>query len=472
MALTSDRIPASDTYRDLFSASLFTCAGIGDLGFRAAGARFIAMNEIESDRAALARLNFPEAEHSTDDIHSAIDTICSTIQHRLGAAEQELFLLSCTAPCQGMSSAGMGSLLNNIRSGKRPKLDPRNRLILPALEIIQRVRPLWVVFENVVGMKNAVIEDQEGRPRRILEIIRDVLGSEYVGYAYEVEFADYGIPQRRQRLITVYTRDERAKSSFMAGESLVPRATHAQAGRKGLLSWVSVKEALQDFPPLDSKTPKDANHPPLPFHRVPVLDPKKYEWIRHTPLGRSAFDNQCISQTCRFDGNSCHGTHRGKDGINRARNNTPLYCERCKSLLPRPYTVERNGSLRIMRGYTSAYKRMPADLPAPTISRNLSFPCSDQKIHPFQNRVLSLAEAMRLQTIDSYPFRWGPLVYTDDRGRTVSRKVAPDTLVRLVIAESIPPRFTELLTQHLLRMSFAECTEPLDHDLPRQAMLL
>ena len=56
-------------------------------------------------------------------------------------------------------------------------------------------------------------------------------------------------------------------------------------------------------------------------------------------------------------------------------------------------------------------------------------------LHPFQNRVLSLAEAMRLQTIDRYRYQWGPVA---------KRAVAADSLIRLVIGESVPPLFLEL----------------------------
>src|SRR3954454_3113907 len=94
----------------------------------------------------------------------------------------------------------------------------------------------------------------------------------------------------------------------------------------------------------------------------------------------------------------------------------------------------------MMMGYTSGYKRMAPALPAPALTRNLTYPCSDQKLHPYQNRVLSLAEAMRLQTIDRYPYRWGPV------GK---RAVASDGLFRLLIGEGAPPLFFELLGRHL-----------------------
>jgi DNA (cytosine-5)-methyltransferase 1 len=434
--------------------SLFSGAGIGDLGFKAAGIRFEAMCEIEPDRAALLALNFTTARLFQGDINQVGPDLVVYVKQKLAALKEELFLLSCTAPCQGMSKNGQGTLLSNIRKGKRPSLDPRNRLILPALETIRAFRPLWVVFENVLEMRNTVIENQQGKLQRILDIIRDNLGDEYEGEAYDVEFADYGVPQRRQRLITIYTRDETAKRLFRMGVGLLPSPTHSRTGGEGKHRWISVSEALVAFPPLDAKDAKSASYASIPFHRVPLLDKKKYKWIQHTPLCCSAFDNQCISPTCRYTGNTNHGSSHGADGINRAHKTTPLYCEKCGSLLPRPYTENPDGSLRIMSGYTSAYKRMDSDCPAPTLTRNLSYACSDQKVHPTQNRVLSLAEAMSLQTINKYDYLWGPMNYKIG-ARSIRSELAADALIRLVIGESVPPYFLHQLGEHITALSCA-----------------
>lgn len=436
---------------DSFCAvSLFSGAGIGDLGFRAAGLQFLTMCELEADRAALARGNFPEANVITGDVAEVAGSITESTLQQLEKAQQELFLLACTAPCQGMSKNGQGTLLRNIRRGDRPAMDPRNRLILPALKLIKTLRPKWAVFENVIEMRNTVIEEDNREVKFILDVIFDTLAPDYVGEAYDVEFADYGVPQRRQRLITVGTRDEEARRRFSDGFLLIPRATHARTPGKGVANWVSVMDAIGHFPALDASNEDRAACTTVPFHRVPVLDPKKYEWIRHTPLGRSAFDNQCINPECLFQGNGTHGASHDDEGINRAHRDTPLYCQRCRSLLPRPYTEDAGveGGRRIMSGYTSAYKRMEASLPAPALTRNLSYPCSDQKIHPLQNRVLSLAEAMTLHTMNRYEYRWGPIQYRNGKG-TKRVAVAPDSLIRLVIGESVPPLFFELLGRHL-----------------------
>lgn len=427
--------------------SLFSGAGIGDLGFRAAGFDFLSLCEVEPDRAALARLNYPQSHVFVEDVNHVRERQVALVRSRLAGRGEELFLVTCTAPCQGMSRGGQGTLLKNVREGLRPALDPRNRLILPALAIIRELRPRWVVFENVVEMRHTVILDDRQQPRRILDVVFEQLGDEYAGEAYDVEFADHGIPQRRQRLITVLTRDDVAQSRYRAGVPLIPPATHAKSGTR--TKWVSVMEAIGGFPPLDGKSIETATHPGIPFHRVPVLDPKKYEWIRHTPPGKSAFDNQCIQTQCGYQGNRTHGASHNGDGINRSHKDTPLYCEQCGTLLPRPFTQppKASDSIRLMSGYTSAYKRMDPDLPASTLTRNLSYPCSDQKLHPYQNRVLSLAEAMTIHTLDRYDFRWGPLTF----GRSRQVNCASDSLIRLVIGESVPPFFLELLGRHVLQ---------------------
>lgn len=440
----------------LNGVSLFSGAGIGDLGFRAAGINFIAMCELEQDKAELSKINYPEVEHFNKNIEQVENKLCDYVSNYLSRTNEQLFLLSCTAPCQGMSKNGQGTLLKNIRNGTRPTLDPRNRLILPALKIIQRLKPLWVIFENVIEMRNTAIQDENGKIRPILEIVQDCLYPlNYVGTAYDVEFADYGIPQRRQRLITVYTRDNEAIRRFSEGIPLIPPCTHAKKPKGKLSQWVSITEALADFPPLDGKSEYTAACNNILFHYVPVLDPKKYEWIRHTPPCKSAFDNQCVNVQCRFDGNPTHGASHGMDGINRAHKNTPLICQKCGSLLPRPFTEMDDGSKRIMSGYISAYKRMDGSLPAPALTRNLSYACSDQKIHPTQNRVLSLAEAMRLQTIDFYNYKWGPLIIKKGV-KIIKKQYISDTIIRLVIGESIPPRFLEILGEYIKKIPTLE----------------
>ena len=414
--------------------SLFTSGGLGDLAVRKAGFDILVSNEKLEDRHALFAFNFPASCAVTGDIWEQTTRVERETRARLRG--EDLHLLYATPPCQGMSKNGRGKLLSAVRAGRKPALDERNRLIIPTMELAVRLRPETVLLENVPEMANTMILDEHGRPTPILAYIERCLGPDYVGRAEVVEFADYGVPQCRQRLITVYSRNRRIADWLAACGTLMPTPTHAAVPADGKARWVTVRDAIEALPPLDAGSPERARSR-IPFHRVPLLDDMKYWWVRNTAPERSAFDNQCCA--CGFAQNQTHRSVRDSTGINRAAKSTPLYCRRCGEMLPRP-SVERNGKRELMRGYTSAYKRMAYDKPASALTRNVSYACSDNKLHPEQHRVLSLCEAFRIHTLDKYEYAWQ---------RADGRKVS-DKTIREVIGESIPPAGLQAIVDHLV----------------------
>ena len=429
----------------LTAVSLFCSSGIGDIALSEAGVDVLVANELISERAELFKCNFPETKMIVGDIWEAESEIVLSAQEALDG--RELDLLFATPPCQGMSKNGRGKLLNAIRKGDKPKHDERNRLVIPAMNIAKALRPRYLVMENVPEMKNTVITEN-GNPEDvifIMDYISKVLGKEYSGSWEVVQFADYGVPQRRQRLITVFSRDSFA-TEYMEkfGTALPPRSHSSQVDSK-LKPWETVRTAVANLPELDGRSKENATSRDLPYHRVPLLDKEKYFWVSNTPEERGAFDNQCVNPKCGYQNNPTHSARRGSDGINRARSDTPLYCEKCKSLLPRP-TVRVGNELRLMKGYTSAYKRMNWDLPSSTLTRNLSYACSDNKLHPCQNRVLSLHEAMILHTISDFSFEW----------KRADGKRVSDKLIRESIGESIPPRGLKVIFDHIARLASSD----------------
>ncbi|WP_234817630.1 DNA cytosine methyltransferase [Thalassobacter stenotrophicus] len=430
-----------DTSKSLTGVSLFSGGGIGDLALQACGVDVIVAAELLPDRASVFRSNYPTTTMIEGDIRETRDQIIKAAESRLRG--RTLDILFATPPCQGMSKNGRGKLLQGVRSGVKPKLDQRNRLALDAIEVALALRPQLVVFENVPEMQNALIE-HEGQMRDLLELISEVLGSDYQGRWEVVEFADFGVPQRRQRLISVFSRKDLPRHQYPSREVL-PHATHSQNTSMFNRPWVTVDEALAAVPPLDAKSLSAASHKDIPFHRVPILDEAKYFWVSNTPPGKGAFDNQCVNPACRFDKNPTHGSKHNSDGINRANRDTPLYCENCGDLLPRPW-VKDGESYRLMSGFTSAYKRMRGDLPASALTRNLSYACSDQKLHPRENRVLSLHEAFILHTVDIYDFKW-----CRDDGKKLS-----DKTIREIIGESIPPKGLEAIFKHLIETHISQ----------------
>ena len=59
------------------------------------------------------------------------------------------------------------------------------------------------------------------------------------------------------------------------------------------------------------------------------------------------------------------------DGRHTYKNDTPIYCQKCGALLPRPTMVDKvTGERRRIKGFDSAYKRMSWDTPAPTLTQS------------------------------------------------------------------------------------------------------
>lgn len=421
--------------RHLTGISLFSGGGIGDLALHASGVDMLVASELLTDRASVFRSNYPDAKMIVGDIRETKETVIQEALARLNG--RTLDILFATPPCQGMSKNGRGKLLNGVRSGKKPKLDERNRLAIDAIEIAKKLQPRIVVFENVPEMQNALIE-HNGELRDLLVLMEELLGSDYEGRWDVVDFANYGVPQRRQRLITVFTKKD-LNRHYNKSWQVLPDPTHSQNACMFTSPWVTVDKALAGVPPLDARGRSVASHKDIPFHRVPTLDPAKYFWVSNTPPGKGAFDNQCVNPDCRFAENPTHGSKHNSDGINQSNRKTPLNCLKCGELLPRPW-VQDGESYRLMSGFTSAYKRMRGDLPASALTRNLSYACSDQKLHPRENRVLSLHEAFILHTVDQYEFNW-----SRDDGKKLS-----DKTIREIIGESIPPKGLEVIFKHLI----------------------
>lgn len=413
--------------------SLFSSAGIGELGIKASGLKILLSNELLKNRCELYKENYPETECLCGDIWELQDEIC---QKWVGYSVGNPFMIYATPPCQGMSFNSVGKRLLEIRKGNRPKDDPRNRLIIPTVQIIKKLQPRWVILENVEGMQNTLISVKDGVYKNIIDFIREELSPEYVGGPELVNCADYGIPQTRVRLITIFTRSDFGKKYYAENGSFLPARTHSETGIPGTKKWVTLRDAIGNFPPLSAEKGKnqDAN---IPWHVVPIMKPEKYWWIKNTPANETAYNNQCVE--CGYSDNPRHGM-RFVNGRHTYKIDTPIYCEKCGALLPRPTMIDKNtGERRRIKGFDSAYRRMAWDSPAPTLTQNLQAEASDKKVHPSQNRTLSIYEALCLQTIADYDYN-----FSINGERITSNSCCK------VIGESVPPRLIEIICRNIL----------------------
>ena len=418
--------------------SLFSSSGIGDLGLHKNGIETVVACELLKERAELFQVNNPNSKVFNGDIWELEDEIVDYYQTNF---KENPFIILATPPCQGMSSNGMGKMLNDFRKGLRPKFDERNRLIIPAIHIIKKLRPKWIIFENVSNMVNTLIYDEKDNLVNIIDYIHEELGDEYIGEPKIINVADYGVPQNRVRLLTVFSRTKMGKRYFTNNKTFIPEPTHSKEGDLLTSKWLTLRDTIGDLPSLRAEKGKNESKENL-LHRVPILDEKKLFWLDNTPEGKSAFNNQCINQECLYQENDLHGSSHNVEGINKSKTDTPLYCQKCGSLLPRPYVEDKySGEKRLMKGFVSAYKRMYWDEPASTITQNFQYVSTDNKVHPTQTRVLSLLEALRLQTISDYEYTF-----------KVNNKLVKDGLIRDSIGESVPPHIIDLIVKNILQI--------------------
>lgn len=423
----------------LNAVSLFSSSGIGDLGLKANNIKTVIGCELLKERVALFQNNHKDAKVFQGDIWILKDEI---IKYYKDNFQENPFLIIATPPCQGMSSNGMGKMLSDYRKGLRPKEDPRNRLIIPAIDIIDALQPEFVILENVASMTNTYIFDDDENFINIIDYIMVRLGNNYIGKPQVIDVADYGVPQHRKRLITILTKNTKAKAEFEKKNSLLPDTMYGKEDNLLTQHWITLREAIGNLPPLEASKGKNIDEKFNKLHKVPLLDEKKMFWVTNTPEGETAFDNQCINPSCRYQGNKTHGASHNKEGINQSNTDTPLFCEKCGTLLPRPYVEDKDGTKRLMKGFVSAYKRMNYDEPASTLTQNFQFACSDNKLHPTQNRVLSLYEGLILQSITDYDYSF-----------EIDGKLVSDALVRDTIGESVPPKVIDLICKKLLKIS-------------------
>lgn len=169
---------------DVFSG----CGGV-TTGLAAAG--FLVLAGIEIDEAAKTsyQLNHPTIHLFQEDVRNlSASEIAKALKLKVG----ELDLLAGCSPCQGFSRM-------RTRNRREAADDERNDLVLEFVRLVEELLPKTVMFENVPGL----IHDGRFDQMKQRLAAKDFL----INYRV-INFADYGIPQRRHRLILVASRLE------------------------------------------------------------------------------------------------------------------------------------------------------------------------------------------------------------------------------------------------------------------------
>lgn len=168
---------------------LFAGAGGLALGVEKAGFNTLGLIEFDKDAADTLKKNRPNWNVINDDI---ANISCMDLEKYFSIKKGELDLLSGGAPCQAFSYAG-----------KRLGLeDARGTLFYHYALFLEKLQPKMFLFENVRGL---LTHDHGKTYSTMLDIFTRA------GYTIDKQVLNawnYGVPQKRERLITIGIRND------------------------------------------------------------------------------------------------------------------------------------------------------------------------------------------------------------------------------------------------------------------------
>lgn len=268
-------------------------------------------------------------------------------------------------PCQGMSL-----------SGPRKFDDPRNKLYLSYIRLVKEIQPRAFVIENVPGLVGLF----GGQ-------IKDSIVEEFTKMGYHIEYrilcsADYGVPQKRKRVIFVGTKEGKFEYPIIN------------------TNVVTCSMALSDLPTLEDELGEEVSEYVVPPQNAyqQLMRKKSDVVLNHVAANHSDKVKQIISLV--------------PDGGNYKN-------------LPKEYRESRN--------FHVAWTRFASNKPAPTIDTG-----HRHHFHYKYNRVPTVRECARLQ---SFPDDFKFLGNKTQQFRQVGNAVPP--LMAQAIAEQVKKMLEE-----------------------------
>jgi len=177
---------------DLFSGCGGTTCGLVDAGFHVLSAV-----EIDPKAQETYKLNHPDVLLIEQDIRTVSP---AAMLAELGIAAGDLDLLAGCPPCQGFSRLRTKNQATSI-------FDERNDLVSNFLDFVEVMKPKTVMLENVPAL---------AKDARFEKLSRQLSALGYLTVVHVLDAADYGVPQRRKRLILL--------ASNVHSPSIAPKA--------------------------------------------------------------------------------------------------------------------------------------------------------------------------------------------------------------------------------------------------------
>ncbi|HYE11110.1 MAG TPA: DNA cytosine methyltransferase [Patescibacteria group bacterium] len=303
----------------------FTCietfCGAGGLGYGLKKAGFELLWAFDIDPMAIE--TYTKNVSTKASVADATKLTAEELINLAGIKKRELTLLSGGPPCQGFSRQN--------KNGE--KGDKRNRLVVKYIRLVQNIEPMFFLMENVDTF-------QKKRGKVYLDLLQKSLSNLYDMHKYEINCADYGVPQIRKRSIIIGVRKD------IGIEYTLPRPTHKQE------NWVTVGQALKLLP---EPPPDGSEHTDIPNHCISKISEENKERISYVPQGSG---RKCIPRRLQLP---CH---------------------------------------KKSNGWPDVFGRIAVDRPAPTITGGFDSFTRGKYAHPYEDRPITPKEAAILQSFD------------------------------------------------------------------------
>lgn len=317
------------TYNDKVSykaISLFAGAGGCSLGFSKYGVNILAAYDVCKEAVNTYNDNFKGNICHIEDLST-----CNfrTIRDNMKLHRGELDLIIGGPPCQGFTTAG-----------RRSEDDSRNLLLVNYVNALQEFYPRWFMMENVEGILTTTNGDF------IINCIQGMISLGYTIYLKKVYMQEYGIPQRRKRVIIVGNREGKTFD--------FPKPINIASGRIYKNGAQTLRGAIADIEEMD----------------IPCIN-----HIRKTEKGIQ-YERICAlheGQTMKDLPRELQHKSFAKRAARRVCDGTP--------------SEKRGGS-------PTGLKRLIYDEPSLTITGS----ALSEFVHPTQNRMLTVRECARIQT--------------------------------------------------------------------------
>jgi len=380
-------------YLDLF-------CGIGGLtiGLERAGLCSVGGLDNWKDAGATYEHNLPDHRCMIADV-ATVDT--REIERELSIQNKTIDIIVGGPPCQGFSTIG-----------KRTSSDPRNRLWEHYVELVDDMRPAYILIENVEGL---LVMEKGQVVKRIIE------GFGAIGYRMKVQLlraVDFGVPQLRKRIFFLGWLDGLIEPHYPKPWS------HP---------YITVADAISDLPKLE------AGESATVYSQQPIT-----AYQRDRRGKRRLLSNH---EAAKHPPHLVEILSHIPDGGNR------------KSIPPK---------LQPKSGFHNSYARLASNKPAIAVTSNMRKPSSARSTHPIQNRGLTVREGLRLQSFDDSFVPVGcrtsqylqvgnavPPLLAEAVGRELARAFRENSERSIYLARKRPSKRIEFALTEQLELNFS-----------------